>query len=161
MAVAGVYIIANHRRRKIDVRHSINCLESISKQLSRIQDGTHEIKELIEDQNDLMIEILEKTSEYRERLLRHTFWLDFYKECKYEFYYLRSGLRYKVRIDVENYEVRVKLQNQNHDSIIVGYFQSMDEAHEFVEKHYETPIYKIIYASNELTERYLSKQQSC
>jgi hypothetical protein len=156
-AVPGVYALINPMGKRVDVRHSGNCLEAVVRHLVQIWDGTHPCKRLIEDREDLHVVLLEKIEFLQYRMMAHSYYLNKHQEMGYEFYRFRPAANYRVRIVVEEYKAVVRLQNSNHDSFVVGVFSSMHDAQSFVSTYYTKKVPFPVYACNEETKRYLCR----
>jgi len=161
--VPGIYAIINESDRKVDVRHSTNCIQAIIRHLTQIWDDTHPVRELAMDKEKLFFVLLEDVKDPTQRLLAHTRFTDYFEDRGYTFYRHRPALRYytrirPVRISRLRLQVRVYLITGNHDETVVGCFDSMPEAKEFVKEYYSNgSIYFSIYAVNAPTREYYQK----
>jgi hypothetical protein len=157
LVIPGVFALINNSDRKVDVRHSTNCLDSIARHLTQIAKKTHPCKSLIEDQKKITVAILDVIEDPQLRLLCHTYWSNRYKDESYSFYRFRPALTLRARISVEDYQARVKLQNANHDAFVVGCFDSLTEAESFLSFYYSNKAAYPVYACNKLTREYYKK----
>lgn len=154
LVVPGVFALINNLDRKIDIRHSTNCLDSIARHLTQITKNTHPCKALIQDREKITFRILDVIEDPQLRMLCHTYWSNRYKDEAYSFYRYRPALTLRARICVEEYQVRVKLQNANHKAFVVGCFDAITDAENFVSLYYSSKAPYPVYACNRLTKEY-------
>jgi hypothetical protein len=135
----------------------VNCLDSMARHLTQIRKKTHPCKQLIQDRSKITFKILDTIDDPQLRLLCHTYWSNKYKDSGYSFYRFRPALTLRAKVSVEDYQARVKLQNANHDSFVVGCFDSITEAESFLQAYYSHKAAYPVYAANELTRKYYTQ----
>lgn len=157
----GLYVILNEEDRKVWVGQTHSFLEAFSRMLSGLRDGTYPSKPLRLAYNNrkIRIEIIETCTDKTERLLKLGVLCEEYKSRGYELYNKRDGLKYtpKLRIVQEDYKfyAQVVLKNRNHGTLVVGVFEEVEEAEQFMKTYYSGKIVRPVYSTNDLTRSYI------
>lgn len=164
LAVSGVYAFINEKEKRIYVGQSNNVLYALNRSIERFKMNAHECVELQYDFNEGLLEytILETEADRLTRLVKAEHYKSVYENDGYNLYPQRKLVKFDVRIKIETidhplqYKAIVYL-NTNRKHHILGIFDTIDEANEFVKLHYTTPLTTITYAKNNLTLNYLSQ----
>lgn len=153
LCIAGVFCIVHKRNKHVYIAYSSNILVAISRHLELLSKGNHPNKKLQRQFKSCEWMILETNVKDNEKMLRQQYWMDKYKQDGYNIYNNRNSVIYKVRTNVTGdlntpYKVSVELVNRRNDKIVVGLFDSLLDANDFIETYYRGPIYSITYAKN-------------
>jgi hypothetical protein len=157
----GIYALINDVDKKIDIRYSSNVSNSITTILTQIRKGIAHPTELEEDLSKLRLIVLElHPSNYQTILLHHAYWINKYKELGYTLYRKHIALQYKLKIYIHHMIIHVSFENRNHDSILLGIFDNMEEANEFCRVYENETVLYPYYAINDLSKKYLQELKS-
>lgn len=169
LSIPGIYALECPRTRSVYLGNSTDCLGSLSIAIRALNDKSWQSKPMIRDRRRLEFKLLEEIADYNNRNLRMNYWIKYYKDLGYQFYRQPKALIYKPIITVNymgirkykwlsssGYKAQVVLRSRGNRSVIVGIFDSMEEAVQFKDQYYSGDIYSVIYANNELTKNYLS-----
>lgn len=151
----GIFGIIHNRN--IFVGYSSNILQSVSRQLTSIQDKVHTHFSPDTRVDQLQVVIIETLVDTPHLLkVRQTYWVDDYLLQGYTVVNTSRLLRYRTRIRIDSdYNVLVELVPKNKKSIIVGVFPKVSEAQAYCDfLNLSDPIVPIT-ATNDLTVNYL------
>ena len=154
----GVWAFVNDTDRIIYLSYSKNIQSTISRNIKEVMDNSHSCKRLIKDKSKLNLVVLE----YNCEKAKLNYWLDHYRNDGYSLYRNRNGeVTYRLQVKiVAEYLIHVILRNLHGNSVVVGVFDSMEEANTFIQTHYPDKIYNIVYSDNKLTQHYLKRKAS-
>ena len=122
-----------------------------------IKEGIYRYKDIEADYDHLELEILECGLDIETCREHHQYWVDNYTEAGWELYNARKqpeARTPKVVLLPEKGLVEVRLLNRRRDYKVVGVFNKVSDAEEFVEKCYKPELNKYnytIFAANSLT----------
>lgn len=153
LSVSGVWGFINPTDKRIFISHSSNILSAISRNIQQIQDKSHSCRKLLRDLPHLQVTVFDVNLSAKDRKIRSVHWLNEYKQLGYTPYKDSIAVSYKLRtVITKNYEIQVQLVNKRNDKIIVGVFDKIDLATEFIQSTYPNNIVnRIIYSENSLT----------
>lgn len=164
MSISCLFALQNDQDKKVSLHMTGNLLRALERILPDLK-ATNSLSEAY--QNDkLKLVILEKTYGKVDRRLRLNHWYKHFLDLGYQYYNNPNIGKYEIRMEIEpitghgDYWVLVKLKSSNGRKRVVGAFEKMDEAQEFVDKYYKSGIVTLVYANNPLTKRYLQTEQS-
>ena len=158
LAQPGVFALVHVRTGTMYITYSNNMLTSISSHISRAKIGTHECAPLNKQFKNLRLYVLEYC-EYSNIRVRHAYWYNLYKALGHKLYNRVPPVQYKARVIVtKDFFVHVELINKNKDILILGVFDKISDANEFCTLvNSQVPIAPM-YATNELTRKYVEVQ---
>lgn len=155
---SGIWGLVNEADRKIYLSYSNNILSSISRNISDLKSRCHSCRDLNNDLSKLSIIIVERNTPSSQLKLSLSNWMDNYRNNNYGLYREFIPVSYKLRKVVsKDYLVHVLLVNSRNDKIVVGIFDKMDLADQFINTHYKDNITKVIYSDNQLTGNYIKR----
>lgn len=156
---SGIFGIVNNRNKSIYIGYSLSMLESINRNLSQIRDQVHTCVPHTTKVGNLQVLIIETCTKDQLKL-KQSYWISEYRNKGYKIYNTRKPLTYRTRIVIdEDYKVLVQLVNLSKDSFVIGVFNKVQEAVDFTnEVKKNIPIIPI-YATNELTVKYLEEHK--
>jgi hypothetical protein len=157
LAQPGIYAILNESDRKVDVRCSQDCLKSIAGVISDLANERYKDKAVVQDRAKISFKVLEVMHDPVIKKQHHSYWSFWYKDQGYDFYRFRPALLYQPLIELNTRTCKpvVCVRDKNGTKIVVGSFDTMHEANEFLEKYYTPPCFNLIYAFNKLTLTYV------
>lgn len=154
LARGGLYCLINDSKMKIDVRYGSNLTTSIGAILTKLDGGYDLPRDLLLDKPALKLKILEFNDDNQSRRLHHAYWVSYYKEKGYSLYRQHPASAYKIKVVIEDFIIYVKLVNGNYDETVVGVFEDMQEANEFISVSYKEGVISPVYAINDLSIAY-------
>lgn len=154
----GIWAFVNDTDRIVYLSYSKNILSSISRNIKEISDKSHSCKKLIRDKSKIQILLIED----RCQKAKLGYWVEYYRNNGYTLYRSNNGeITYKTRVAITtDFLVHVLLVNKRNDKLVVGVFNTMEDASTFIQKHYQNKIHKIVYSDNLLTHNYLKRMAS-
>jgi hypothetical protein len=158
----GIWAIVNERDRIVYLSQSNNVLSAVSRNISSIHDKSHSTRRLIRDKSLLSFVFLEEVATETDRKLRLNYWIDNYRNRGYTFYRKKNGeCLYTPKVFITtDFKVHVTLVNKRNDKLVVGVFNTIQEANQFVESNYPNTFYSITYSNNTLTKEYYKSKKS-
>lgn len=156
LAQPGVFALVHYRTKAMYIGYSNNMLVSISDHLSKAKTGTHECKELNKMFKNLRLYVIEYSNSPK---VRAAYWYKQYSSLGITLYNQRVPVNYKARIEVgSDYLVYVKIVTNRNDALVLGVFTTMAEAKQFYDIVASQEQIVPIYATNELTRKYVEEQ---
>ena len=154
----AVYGLINEKDKAIYLTHCRDVIVSLNRIMEGLRNGSNETG-LLEDyrNNKLDIVILNTESDKLRQLQLIEWYKDEYRNKGYKLYNNHVYIRYTVTTEINGKFVYVVLKNGAKSKTIVGVFKSIWEAKEFINGSYPSKIYFPIYASNDLTKKYLAE----
>lgn len=159
--IPGIFAFINEVDKKIEVRYSQCISSSMVSILREIKLGSLRPKDIINDfhDNKLRFRILEEIPNDRSiGNIKKQYWIDEYRKQGYSTYKILKQPVYKIRIDIENYLVCVSIENLNSIKTIVGIFDKMKDAKQFIKQYYNkdkiNDMGSIVVANNPLTRHH-------
>lgn len=159
LSVSGVWGFVNHTDRCIFITHSNNILTSVSRNISQIEDKTHTCRRLLQDKSKLELVILDTNLSSKDRRIRVGDWMTYYRFNGYSLYRDSTVVSYKIRVVItKEYLIHVLLVNKRNDKIVIGVFNKMELANNFIQSTYpNNKVHKVIYSENSLTKEFLNR----
>ena len=93
----AIWCLKNSKTKKVWISHSTNLVESLSRTICQLKDGSHSCKDLVADLDSLRFEVLEVVSDGSQLKLRTKFWIDQYRINRWSNYRNYSGIVYTVK----------------------------------------------------------------
>ena len=166
----GIIALINDSDKKVYLTQGSNIPVLLGKIISEIKQGIHTHQELCDDYKKLKAMVIETQIDITHRYLHMSYWYDYFEASGYKLYTKKNHLSYKVSKGLVNVSknssklvVEVYLVNSRCEKTVVGVFETIQQADEFIETYYtQDNKYKLpILANNKLTmARYLSKNES-
>lgn len=153
----GIFGIINSHDHKIDVRHTSNLMQAITRNVVLLARGEHTCRELQKDRDKLEFQILEKIDERQPRLLAHGKWIDIFKDMEWTLYREKPALTLTAKLQIIDYLFHVRIVNRHGDGYSIGVFDNKDEAASFAKKYNDQKYSVPIYAENQLTKDVLGR----
>jgi len=152
LSVEGVYAFINEKDKKIYVGQSKNVLNAVMRHIERFKLNAHECHELQKEFNEglLSFKLLEKHSGFIDRLVLAEYYKHEYSVLGYIIYKQKKHIRLNVRVRIETkgehkYKATVSIiSNRKHH--LLGVFDTIHDANEFVAKYYTIPYKYLTYA---------------
>ena len=162
LSTPGIWAFINERDRVVYLSQSNNILSSVSRNIDSLLDKSHFCRRMVKDRNNLTLVILEYIEIETDRKLRLNYWIDHYRNKGYNLYRKHNGESvYQPKILItKDYQIHVVLVNKRNDKLVVGVFNKMDEANQFMTSHYSNTFYTITYSDNILTKEYYKRKGS-
>lgn len=155
---SGIYGLVNHKSRMVYISYSKDICTSISRLLRDIHSKNCIYKHMIKDASKLQFVKLEDINNYEtitDIRIKIDYFTEKYKQEGYSLYNKLKPQKLKVRLDVVEDRVHVKLVSAYGFKMVVGVFEKMYEAEEFATVFDGMDIVKPVYAINELTKNYI------
>ncbi len=147
--VAGVYAISNPKTKKVYLGYSENILISIGHIAMDMKVGRYKFRDMSKDRKSLNIEIVQICTKEESRLVMTSKLKEFISLGHIEYRKTPiAKLKVVTRLEITGVVpvVIVALRNSRGKDIVVGRFDTMDQANSFVSECYPTSeIVKIIY----------------
>lgn len=158
----GIWAIVNERDRVVYLSQSNNILSSMSRNIDMIHDKSHPCRKLLRDKSLLSFVLLEELHTETNRKLRLNYWINHYRNKGYTLYRRHNGeVSYTPKVFVtKDYKIHVTLVNKRNDKLIVGVFDKMDDATQFITTYYSNTFYNITYSDNILTKEYYNRKKA-
>lgn len=159
---AGIYALQDDANKVVFITYSRNLITSLAKNISKIQDKTHSYKHLIKHCRNIKFVFLDTINfnDTNPEIAKKLFYqIELYKQLGYKIINKHNIPKYHVKydIDVDIRFVFVKLVTSNYkDEIIVGKFDSMQEAKEFGQIFKSMSYVIPVYAVNSLSKEFFS-----
>lgn len=166
---SGIVAIYNRKKHKAQLVIAKNLASHLATIATEIRDGIYPNREIMEDRNNLEMIVLETLNgsspeeDYETLKLHMHYWYMYCNDLGMSFYSKRLYVMYKARtrVDIDlkgTMKVFVDLVSRNNKSFVVGVFDKMDEAKEFVKTYFKEDEYIYpVYANNHHTKEYLEE----
>lgn len=154
----GIFILINEKKKCLYISYSKNLVTSVARNVREMQDKVHIYKPLNRNIRDWRFEIIE-TLYYEDTILdiscKINSFIEIYKQLGYEVKTHTNIVQLRFRVDIgEDYKVYCKLVTKGHNEYVMGVFNNMEEAEEFIIQYRNMKVLLPVYASNELTRDY-------
>lgn len=152
----GIIALENSRNKRVLLIRSSDILVSLSRVLKEIKTRNKRYRLLYKDYRKIDIKVLTNDNSR----LSFTQWTNYYSSLGYTFYHSYNAVKYSIKIDVDPmYQVVVKLVSKAKYEVIVGYFDTISDADNFVSRNYpdRNNVLEIKYAENEKSMRLRKK----
>jgi hypothetical protein len=163
LSTPGIWAIVNERDRLVYLSQSNNVLASMSRNIDMIHNKSHSCRKLLRDKSLLSFVVLEEVSSTEtDRKLRLNYWINHYRNKGYTLYRKHNGeATYTPKLFVtKDYKVHVTLVNKRNDKLVVGVFDKMNDATQFITTYYSNIFYTITYSDNILTKEYYNRKKA-
>lgn len=143
-----ILALENTKNKRVLLIRSNDALVSLGRVLKLTKSRNKKYRLLNRDYRKLEVVILE-TGNSR---LRFQYWVDHYKSLGYSFYSEYKAIQYTPKIvSNDDYKLEVHLVSKSRSEVIVGVFNTLQEAEDFIATHYPKgkPIYNIIMQQSE------------
>ena len=159
---SGIWGFINVTDKRIFISGSENILSAVSRNIEELLLKNHSCRLLLQDIPNLELIILETSVPKNQRKAKQSFCMDHYLSQGYSLYRTRKPVSYRITTAISNdYFVHVLLVNSRNDKIVVGVFDKMDDATQFITSHYNTSkIYNITYSKNNLTKLFYNNRKN-
>lgn len=157
----GIWGFFNEKDKRFFISYSNNILSSVSRNITQIQDKSHSCRKLIRDLPHLnLVLFVDDALDTKSRKIRTMELINAFISKGYTPYINRTLVSYKLRMVITNeYNIHVLLINKRNDKIIVGVFDSINEANSFINSNYpNNKITKIIYSENSLSKEFFKRK---
>jgi hypothetical protein len=151
-----VYAIINEKDKALFLHYSSNTPVALGRHVSLLKTGQHYCKGLLEAytggywlKSKLTPAILEEVGNVQELRYRWSYFIDYYSNLGYTFYNnTKFTSRVTTEVDEVRQEIHVVVVNSKSDKIVLGRFPHIDDAENFISRHYgNKKVYKLIYKS--------------
>lgn len=157
LVVPGIYSI--EFEGKVYIGLSKNVLKAFAEHIERIKKGSHDYIKC--DAQNIETKLLEVESNSLNRKLKYNTWCEYYRNKGFTLVRDYTPIKFKVitRIKHSNScKVVVELVATRNDKIVVGVFNKVSYAEEFVNKYYPNgEVKKVVYCGNKETREYRSQ----
>lgn len=151
---SGVFALVHVRTKSMYLSYSNNILVAVGQHLSKASTGTHDNSFLNKHYSNLRLYIVElcDSNIVREQ---YSYW---YNKLQ-PLYNKVPPPQYRVRIEVDHkYQILVKLVSKSGKHLVIGVFDKMEDAKMFKAVVQSQEHIRPLYASNELTRKYMEVQ---
>lgn len=151
---SGVFALVHVRTKSMYLSYSNNILTAVGQHLAKASTGTHDNSFLNKHYSNLRLYIVElcDSNIVKEQ---YAYW---YHKLQ-PLYNKVPPVQYRVRIEVDHlYRILVKLVTNSNKHLVIGVFDKMSDAKKFKAHVLEQEYIRVIYASNELTRKYIEVQ---
>jgi hypothetical protein len=148
----GIIALENSRNKRVLLVRSNDVLTSLSRILKEVKSRNKRYRLLYKDYRKIDIKVLSNDNSR----LSFNQWSAYYNSLGYTFYHTYKAVQYAVKIDIDpTYQVIVKLVSKAKYEVIVGYFNTISEADNFISRNYpdRNNVLEIKYAENEKSMR--------
>ena len=142
-----ILALDNSRNKRVLLIRSRDALASLARVMKMIKSRNKKYRLLARDYKKIEVRVLETSSDR----LRYQYWVDQYRSMGYSFYREYKAIQYTPKIvPNEEYLLEVYLVSNGYSEVLVGVFDSLDKAQEFIARTYPegVPIYEIIKDSS-------------
>lgn len=153
----SVYGFINLETKKIFIGYSRNTIQAICRQIKNPL-----LKGDLKKVSFIIIETIDDPINLR---VRYEYWVNEYRNLGFIMYRQHNAITYKAQIGVMDdisslvngkLQFTVKLRSRRRKELIVGVFETLEEANGFIELNYPNGVVnRVIYADNTLTTSYL------
>jgi len=150
----GILALENSRNKRVLLVRSSDVLTTLSRILKECKSRNKKYRQLNKDYRQIEIKLVD-TNNDRLAYAKH---LAQYQSQGYTFYSSYKAVQYSIKTDIDYLgHVIVKLVSKAYYEVIIGYFDSIEEADNFVLRNYPNreSITEIKYADNEKSKRML------
>lgn len=159
MSVPGVYAVINSSNKRIYIAYAANVSIAIATLLAKAANYELPINDLCKDIELGIVSIkLLRECKGDTNILRGyaQMFVDKYKQLGYSMYRDITFIKYSVKTSITtSNKVIVELVKTRNSKVLVGVFNNMIEANNFITENYKEPIYFPVYSSNDLTKSFL------
>lgn len=161
-SIPGIWGLINKKDKRIFISGSENILSAVSRNIEELLLKNHSCRNLLRDIPNLELIVLETNTPKNQRKAKQSFWMDHYLSQGYTLYRTKPPVSYRVTTAItQDYLIHVLLVNSRNDKIVVGVFDKMDHATQFITSHYNTSkIYNITYSQNNLTKLFYNNRKN-
>ena len=160
----GVYSLVNSKDKRVYISYSKDICTSLTLLLKNIKLGGVTYKQLKKDLRKLKfchLEYINKYDSYTDVQMKMQYFVDLYKQSGYELYssgYKHQSFRVRLNIDhhINNFVVELVTRNSR-KSFVVGVFDNVHDAEDFMTIFDGMDRIVPVYAINRLTREYFSK----
>lgn len=164
---SAIFALYNRKENRVYLTLAKNYLKHIATIATDLQDGTFKHRKMQEEKDNLELIVLETLPPYEyETLKMHMhYWYLHCKDLGMKFYTKKCHVIYRANTSIGldydgNTVIFVNLVTRRNDKIVVGVFEKMHEAEKYIEDYLETSyIVYPVYATNELTKRYIEHER--
>ena len=138
-----ILALENTKNKRVLLIRSRDALASLARVIKLIKSRNKKYRLLRKDYRKIDIRVLETSSDR----LRYQYWVDQYRSMGSSFYREYKAVQYTPKIiPNEEYLLEVYLVSKGQSVVLVGVFDSLDKAQEFINRSYPEgqPIYSII-----------------
>lgn len=151
-------MLKNEKKKCVYIFYSKNLITSLSRNVREMKDKVHVYKPLNSDIRNWkfdIIETLSKNDTFLDISCKMQYHKELYKQLGYEVKTTRI-MEVRFRVDIgDDYKIYCKLITKGYKQHIVGIFNNMEEANDFIQLYKQMKIITPIYANNELTCNYM------
>jgi len=146
--VSCILGLVNSRNKRVYLVRSTDALTTAARVLRLAKSRNNSYKLLRKEYKQLDVVILETVTDANsvEARLRYKYWYDYYKHLGYTFYKEYQPVEYTPKIySNDEYLLEVRLVSKGRSEVLVGVFNTLDLANQFIAQYYPSgvPIYKI------------------
>jgi len=148
----GIIALENSRNKRVLLIRSSDVLTSLARILKEVKSRNKRYRLLYRDYRKIHIKVLSNDNSR----LSFNHWTDYYTSLGYTFYHSYKAVQYSVKVDIDpTYQVVVKLVSKAKYEVVVGYFDTVSDADNFVSGNYpnRNNVSEIKYAENEKSKR--------
>lgn len=153
----GILALENSRNKRVLLVRSSDVLTTLSRILKECKSRNKKYRLLNKEFRQIEIKLVDTNNDR----ISYAKWLAQYQSQGYTFYSSYKAVQYSLKTDIDYLgHVIVKLVSRSYSEVIVGYFDSIEEADNFVSRNYphKESITEIKYAENDKSKRMLRKK---
>lgn len=166
----GIFCLYNRKKNKAFVTVSVNMGFKVSEILKKLETDNFNCLELVADKDDLELIVLETYKHVHQKvgyncLIKElAYWQDYIQKQGIELYdHKFPTVTYKARLnfavdDKGKDLILVEAITKRYNRTIVGVFNTIPEAKDFMAKHYNKRVNKLVTAFNKQTKAFLATQ---
>ena len=166
----GIFCFYNRKKNKAFITVSVNVGQKVSEVLKKLETDNFNCVELVADKDDLELIVLETYRHinskvaYKILMKELAYWQDYVQKQGIDLYdHKFPTVTYKARLNFATDDkgkdlILVEATTKRYDKLLVGVFSSIPEAKDFISKHYNKRINKLVTAFNKQTKAFLATQ---
>lgn len=156
---SALYALVNRHDNCIYLAYSTNVFMSLALVFQHCGNKEKKYRKLNEDLGKCELVVLFESKKVDDLIQQYSYYYDYYNLLGYTHYRKYKGKRYKIRTDIKDDKVFVSLETSRKNTKVVGVFDKMKDANEFIATHYTSDYLKPVYAKNELTKSYMESER--
>lgn len=158
----GIFVLRNDKKKRVYISYSKQLLTSLCRNIREMQDKVHVYKPLNYNFKDWKFSIIE-TLTFNDTILdiscKVGSLVQVYKQLGYDVRTHKNIAQLRFRVDVgQDYKIYCKLITKNYNEYVMGVFETMQDAEEFIQQYRNMSIISPLYASNTLTREYFERR---
>lgn len=156
-----VFALENKEEKSIYIGYSSNLLSSLSNLTKSINLKSSNMYDHKDKLNLIILEEFDYKHSKLELKIRYQYWVDYYSNAGYNLYRNYRAIKLSVNYSISRHYSNnhkllfyVYLCSSRSNRFIVGVFDNKQDMDEFIGAHYSSNIFRLVYASNDLTKEF-------